>query len=306
MKLLFRVFTKIAQVAELNKRSLHKADLCLWRWGSLLPYAMRSVAMSMLLVGVTYIPTQRGSDFPWMSVANAAASLTVTSSAENGSPVDSNSSELRLGERALHGAKQTVSPQPSPSVVTPLEGAWQAYQSGEYNLARERYEQVIGGNSNVDVQLGLAAIAIQQHHREYAVQYYQQALLLDPRNATALAALATLGEARYAAETEEKIRQLLGQQSSAILQFSIGNLYAGQQRWREAELAYFESFRGDSRNADYAYNLAVSLDYLRQYQAAVTYYMKARDLAQSGGAHIDISQLNARINQLQSALGQSK
>lgn len=189
-----------------------------------------------------------------------------------------------------------------------LDMAWQAYQAGRNDEARERYEQVIDGGNNVDVQLGLAAIAVRQNRYENAMQYYQRALSLAPHNVTALAALATLQEGgRHAVDTEMQIKQVLDQQPSAALQFSLGNLYAAQQHWREAEAAYFGGFQADQLNADYAYNLAVSLDHLRQYPSAVTYYLKARDLLVAGsGDDIDRGRLNARIQQLQDAAGQAR
>ncbi|WP_124948754.1 tetratricopeptide repeat protein [Sulfuriferula thiophila] len=231
------------------------------------------------------------------------------------------SSVLRWGDGVLHEAQgQRVRPvktkhpvllptrvpahiEPS---ITMLQLAWQAYQAGEYDLARTRYEQVMDGDHNVDVQLGLAAIAVQQHRNEFAIRHYQQVLMLEPRNTTALAALAMLAGERHAPEMEAKILQQLAMQPSAALQFSLGNLYADQQRWREAEAAYFESYQADNRNADYAYNLAVSLDYLRLYSAAVTYYQKARDALPASGGHIDALRLNKRIQQLQEVVSQSR
>lgn len=195
---------------------------------------------------------------------------------------------------------------PAAPVVPDIKTAWQAYQAGHYDLARERYEQVIDGDNNVGVQLGLAAIAMRQNRGEYAVRHYQRALVLDPHNATALAALAMWDDAYHAGDIEAQIKQMLDQQPSAALQFSLGNLYAGQRRWREAEAAYFESYQADSRNADYAYNLAVSLDYLRLYPAALTYYLKARDLATAGDGHGDALRLNKRIQQLQDIVSSSR
>lgn len=190
---------------------------------------------------------------------------------------------------------------PAIQAVNLINTAWQAYQAGHYDLAQLRYSQVMDGEHNVDVQLGLASIALQRHHKELALQHYHQALLLDPHNVVALAALATWGDVAYADGLEAQIKQALVQQPSARLQCSLGDLYAGQQRWREAEAAYFASYQADNEHADYAYNLAVSLDHLRQYEAALTYYLRARNLVLADGGRRDISLLNQRIQQLQDA-----
>ncbi|ARU32578.1 hypothetical protein CAP31_13345 [Sulfuriferula sp. AH1] len=227
---------------------------------------------------------------------------------------------LRWGQGVLQkdrrgaAASKTSHPAPPPkhaagsavSLTSMLDKAWHAYQAGEYSLAHEYYEQVLGGDDNVDVQLGLAVIALRQNQSEQARQHFQRALMLDPRNVTALAGLAASGDELHVADTEAQIRQLLEQQPSAALQFSLGNLYAGQRRWREAEAAYFESYQANTRNADYAYNLAVSLDYLRLYPVALNYYLKARELASGGGGHGDELRLNNRIRQLQDAVSQSR
>ena len=56
--------------------------------------------------------------------------------------------------------------------------------------------------------------------------------------------------------------------------------------------------RGAPDNADYAFNLAVSLDQLRQHPAALTYYEKA--LAGHGVHRFDRAQAEARVQQLKS------
>lgn len=223
---------------------------------------------------------------------------------------------LRWGQGVLQKDRRGVTAPKTPppkhaassaiSLTSMLDKAWHAYQAGEYSLAREYYEQVLGGDDNVDVQLGLAVIALQQNRSEQARQHFQRTLMLDPRNVTALAGLAASGDELHVADTEAQIRQQLEQQPSAALQFSLGNLYAGQRRWREAEAAYFESYQANTRNADYAYNLAVSLDYLRLYPAALNYYLKARELASGGGGHGDELRLDKRIRQLQNTVSQSR
>lgn len=251
--------------------------------------------------------------------APSAPAKPITVPAAAGSQVPATTNRLRWGQGVLQKDKRVAAPRNAPHSAPPrhsaspvdrltsmLDKAWEAYQAGQYNLAREHYEQVLGGDDNVDVQLGLAIIALRQDRSEQARQHFQRALMLDPRNVTALTGLAASGDELHAADTESQIRQQLEQQPSAVLQFSLGNLYAAQHRWREAEAAYFESYQANTRNSDYAYNLAVSLDNLRLYPAALNYYLKARELAASGNGHGDALRLDNRIRQLQNTVSQSR
>ena len=57
---------------------------------------------------------------------------------------------------------------------------------------------------------------------------------------------------------------------------------------------------GDPKNPDFAYNLAVSLDHLRQVKPALQHYRLALQLAQGGrGAGFDAQAVRARIAQLE-------
>ena len=55
----------------------------------------------------------------------------------------------------------------------------------------------------------------------------------------------------------------------------------------------------DPENADYAYNLAVSLDQIRQRKPALEYYQRALDLARDRQAMFDRNQVSARVAELQ-------
>jgi tetratricopeptide (TPR) repeat protein len=151
----------------------------------------------------------------------------------------------------------------------------------------------------VDALLGLAAIAGVQNREADAQRLYREVLDLDPHNAAAQGALLDLLGNTDSLATESRLKTLIERDPSPQLYQTLGNLYADQRRWYDAQAAYFEAWRGAPDNADYAFNLAVSLDQLRQYPAARTYYEKA--LA-SGGVHrFDRAQAEARVQQLTSA-----
>lgn len=188
--------------------------------------------------------------------------------------------------------------QPVAGTHTQLEQAYQAFQAGRTREARKLYQQIPDGADNVDVQLGLAAIALRGDNTAAAARHYQRVLELDPRNSTANSALiGMIGDADPDA-SEARLKSLIASQPAAQLHFALGNLYAGQRRWPDAEQAYFEAYQKDPANADYAYNLAVSLEHISQSKPALNYYQKARSLMQPGNVQFDPARLDARIDQL--------
>jgi tetratricopeptide (TPR) repeat protein len=186
------------------------------------------------------------------------------------------------------------------ALASQLGNAHAAYQAGQLDEAQRLYTQAAAQARSTDVLLGLAAIAVAQNREQDAVQHYREVLEREPRNATAQAALLDLTGSTDSQASESRLKTLIDRDPSPHLYQTLGNLYAEQQRWPEAQSAYFEAFRGAPGNADYAYNLAVSLDMLRQRAAALTYYEKALAL---GGVHrFDRAQAEARIRQLKPTL----
>ena len=199
---------------------------------------------------------------------------------------------------------RAASPRPLPQFQpdahsTLLAQAWAAYQRGALAEAQRLYGEAQTRQPGTDALLGLAAIAALQNREAEAQRLYREVLELDPRNATAQAALFDLVGNTDAAATESRLKMLIEREPSPQLYQTLANLYAGQGRWREAQAAYFDAWRGAPDNADYAYNLAVSLDQLREHAAALTYYEKA--LAAGGAHRFDRAQAEARVQQLKRA-----
>ncbi|MDP1635817.1 MAG: hypothetical protein Q8L69_14185 [Gallionellaceae bacterium] len=187
--------------------------------------------------------------------------------------------------------------------VTPaLMDAWQAYQRGEYDVAELGYRQVLGRDAhNRDALLGLAAIAQQRGQDETAQNYYRRLLVLDPRDPAAQSALANYG-AGDSVNTESRLKQLLASQPrSASLHFALGNLYAGQTSWGEAQQYYFNAYTLEPSNAQFAFNLAVSLDHLGQGKLAAQHYQQALQLDIGGNSGFDRAQAQKRLNELNTA-----
>ncbi|MGH8487625.1 MAG: tetratricopeptide repeat protein, partial [Gammaproteobacteria bacterium] len=99
--------------------------------------------------------------------------------------------------------------------------------------------------------------------------------------------------------SESKLKLLLDEAPQAgQIHFSLGNLYARQGRWAEAQEAYFKAFGTESRNPDYVFNLAVSLDRMGQAKPAVDYYRQALVLADRRSVNFNTSQVLSRIQTL--------
>lgn len=179
-----------------------------------------------------------------------------------------------------------------------LSDAYLAYRSGKLDEARQLYLAMFKKDArNPDVLLGLAAIAQQRGENREAAQYFGRALALDPRNAVANAGMSALSaDDDY---NESRLKNLLREQgNSAILHFALGNLYAGQSRWGEAQQAYFNAYTLESGNAEFAFNLAVSLDHLGQKKLAAQHYRRAMQLDPSHSAGFDHAQISQRTQEL--------
>jgi len=180
--------------------------------------------------------------------------------------------------------------------------AYQLLQQGRLDDARHAYETLHALEPrNPDVLLGLALIAQRQGRNDDAVQYYLKTLDADPQNAFAQASLTGMIARADPQVAEAKFKTLIAQQPAAFLQFGLGNVYAAQGRWNEAQSAYFEAQRMAPDAPDYAYNLAISLEHIHQPRTALDYYRRALDLMQTRNAAFDVAQVKSRIQQLSGA-----
>jgi tetratricopeptide (TPR) repeat protein len=181
-----------------------------------------------------------------------------------------------------------------------LEAAYQAYNAKDFVRAREGYQQVLRNDpDNRDALLGLAAVEMQAKHYDAAGSIYAHLLVLDPRDAYAQAGLIGLrGEVDPLAEESRVKTMIAAQPDASFLQFTLGNQYAAQGRWADAQQAYFRAYAGDPQHPDFAYNLAVSLDELHQSKPALQYYRRALALAADHPASFDRAQVAKRVAQL--------
>ena len=182
-----------------------------------------------------------------------------------------------------------------------LEGAYQAYNAGDPARARDDYQQVLRSNPDSrDALLGMAAVETQAKRYDAAESYYTRLLELDPRDVHAQAGLIGLRGQVDPQAAESRLKSMIAAQPEAsFLHFTLGNQFAGQGRWEEAQQAYFRAYTGDPENADFAYNLAISLDRMHQPQPALEYYRRALALALSHPASFDKAQVSKRVLQFE-------
>jgi tetratricopeptide (TPR) repeat protein len=198
-------------------------------------------------------------------------------------------------------ATMPIAVRPSTLAVDPLtDQAYDAYQRGDLNAARDSYQRLLVREpNNRDALLGLAAIDLRLGNVETAAARYQRLVELDPRDAQAVAGLTALRGPIDPAASESQLKNLIAVQPDAMnLYFTLGNLYARQARWSDAQEAYFKAYTSDPENADYAFNLAVSLDQLRQKSPALDYYRRALTLSDKRPGGFDRAQALARVQDL--------
>jgi len=183
-----------------------------------------------------------------------------------------------------------------------VAAGYAAYQSGDLTSARRNYQQALRAEpKNIDALLGMAAVELRARQYAAADHYYRQALRLDPRNPYAQAGMLALRSQQVdPVAAESRMKSLIAREPGAEeLQFTLGNQYAQQGRWGEAQQAYFKALAGDPKNPDFAYNLAVSLDHLRQVKPALQHYRLALNLGEGRSAGFDAQAVRARIAQLE-------
>lgn len=174
-------------------------------------------------------------------------------------------------------------------------------QRGEIEAARREYEQVLLRTPNdTETLLALAAIAASQGRSGDAQSLRQRALIANPSDpatqAAVIAGPASEGDPQGA---ESRLKTLLtAQPESPSLNFALGNLYARQNRWSEAQQAYFNAVAAKADNPDYLFNLAISLDHLRQPRLAAQHYRLALEAANRHPAGFNRKQAEDRLADL--------
>lgn len=180
-----------------------------------------------------------------------------------------------------------------------LNAAYTEFNQANYQKSEELYNKVIQREpKNRDALLGLSAIAIKQQRYEFARQKYQFLLRLNPRDSIATAGISSIKRMSDTQLNESQLKFMLKQQPDAAhLYFALGNLYSAQYKWPEAQSAYFSAWSAENKNADYAYNLAVSLDHLDKKNQALDFYQLSLKLMNHSDSHLSASNFSAQKTQ---------
>jgi Tfp pilus assembly protein PilF len=210
-------------------------------------------------------------------------------------------------QQAVNPASQAADPsklsvnRAAPEVNPKVEAAWRAYNQGDLQTARTNYLEALREEpSNRDALLGMAAIEVRANRPELAETYYQRLLEVNPRDPHAQAGMLALrSQMTDPVQAESRVKSLLATDPEAhVLYFTLGNQFAQQGRWPEAQQAYFKAFSADPENPDFAYNLAVSLDQVKQSKLALEYYRRAIALAQQRSSSFDQALARNRVQVL--------
>lgn len=240
--------------------------------------------------------TPRGEGHPTPQTTAEAVALPAGNNAPEGEPDETVAMASGSG-RHIVITKRTH----ADHVAQSLERAYRAYLAGDGEAAGQAYRSVLRHEPrNRDARLGLAAVAAQAGRQDEAAEHYTTLLASHPADTTARAALIAIAEGDPT-RVESGLKALLRiEPEAAHLHFSLGNLYAAESRWPEAQRAWFRAYRLERGNADHAYNLAVGLDHLSQPRNALALYREALVLAQGTRTGFETEAVRERIRILES------
>jgi len=194
---------------------------------------------------------------------------------------------------------QVVRNDTAPQIPPGVQQGYQALASGQLGAARQQYEAVLRQDPlNRDALLGLATVAQGDQQGAQAAALYLRLLEINPDDGVALAGLIGLRQGDLV-QSESRLKSILARtpESGPVL-FALGNVYAQQRRWPEAQQQFFRAYSAVPGNADYAFNLAVGLDRLNQPRLAASYYQRALTLAQTTPAAFDRAGAQQRLGEL--------
>ena len=187
-----------------------------------------------------------------------------------------------------------------PATSGAYAAAYQALREQRLQAAVAQFEQLAARHPNdSEVHKGLALALSRSGDSQGAAQAYLTALAIDPRDPVSQAGLLLNAGNADPAGSLSRLRHLVDAQPQlAILHYALGTLLARSGNWPEAQDAFFSAHRLEPDNAAYAFNLAVSLEHLRQPRVALNYYRRVEALLGDAGTDsqlVDVAAVQARI-----------
>lgn len=182
-----------------------------------------------------------------------------------------------------------------------VSDGYRLLQAGNLSGAKAAYMEALRNDPrNADALHGLATVALQQGKTDDAAGAYLRILEANPADPAAQAGLIGLNGQGDPVAGESRIKSLISTQGELpVLNFALGNLYARQERWNDAQQSYFKAVTGDAGNPDYLFNLGVSLDQIHQPKLAADYYRQALKAAETRQSAFNRAQVETRLREIQ-------
>ncbi|PCI21539.1 MAG: hypothetical protein COB62_03225 [Piscirickettsiaceae bacterium] len=193
----------------------------------------------------------------------------------------------------------------SRSMLTRLNKAYLALKNNNFSQAGVLYSEILRRYPNqIDAKLGLAHIASHNNDLVKARVIYKEVLAQDASNKTAQLGMLYTFQNVSPIEKTSSLKSMNSKfENQPEILVSIGHELAKQGKWSEAQSYYFKAFSLDNSSAIYVYNLAVSLDRMGKYAAAINFYKQVLKLGSSSIQGLNSQQIGRRINELE-ALGE--
>lgn len=172
---------------------------------------------------------------------------------------------------------------PSPPPAEPEDHGARAYQAasaGDHESARNLYVKALKTDPlRRDALLGMARLAHNAGRFEEAARHFEAMLLLDARDADALAGLAFLRGASDPVGWESRLNAAAADRGeNAQLFLALGWVLGEQRRWGEAAGAFSRAVALIPENGSAWFNLGVALERSGSLTAAVPAYSRAAQL----------------------------
>lgn len=186
-----------------------------------------------------------------------------------------------------------------------LDLAYQELVRGSLPVAERRYRDLLAKDRlNPDIWTGLGAVLLRLGKPEEAESMFRRAQELNPTDPYTRAMLLSLSRSPDAYKDSQytTLANNAGQSASQAAAFALlAAEHAAAKRWNEAQQAFFNALTADPGNPDYAYNLAVTLEHMRQPRLAYDFYRQALEFAKSKRPGFDLPRAQSRLLALKPA-----